>query len=141
MKTALDTNVLSALWSREASASLLVPALQEAQRTGTLVLSPPAYAECLAHPFFTEEQIQQILADAGVVVQLSLLDAVWIEAGRRYRQYPIRRRQPRTEPPRRLLADFLIGAHALLQAEQLLTLDRNFYRTYFPELRLYSLGA
>jgi predicted nucleic acid-binding protein len=38
--------------------------------------------------------------------------------------------------PRRILADFLIGAHAQKRGYRLLTLDEGFYPTAFPRLVL-----
>lgn len=36
----------------------------------------------------------------------------------------------------RVIADFLIGTHALARSDQLLTRDRGFYRRYFKSLRV-----
>ncbi|MGH8901101.1 MAG: type II toxin-antitoxin system VapC family toxin [Egibacteraceae bacterium] len=40
----------------------------------------------------------------------------------------------------RMVADFLIGAHALRHADQLLTRDRGFYRAYFSDLKILEPG-
>ena len=41
-----------------------------------------------------------------------------------------------TAQPRRILADFLIGAHALQNGYGLLTLDERFFHAAFPHLSL-----
>ena len=43
-------------------------------------------------------------------------------------------------PRGHLIPDFLIGAHALLQAEQLAAADRGYLRRYFPKLRVIAPG-
>ena len=40
----------------------------------------------------------------------------------------------------RILTDFLVGAHAEVQASQLITRDRGFYRELFPSLKVVDQG-
>jgi predicted nucleic acid-binding protein len=139
MKTALDTNILSSLWLNEPTGPEIVVAMRTAKGEGTLLVSPLVYAESLAHPFYAESQIILFYEKAGIVIDFSLPKAVWTEAGRRYAKFAARKRAQSLEGPRRILADFVIGAHALLQANRLMTLDSAFYRRHFPELRLYPI--
>jgi len=103
---------------------------------GLLVISPFVFAELLAYPRATETFVHGFLEATGVVIDYKLEEKVWAEAGLRYARYAARRRQSTGEGPRRILPDFLIGAHALVQAERLLTLEPKVYRQDFPELRL-----
>jgi predicted nucleic acid-binding protein len=50
-----------------------------------------------------------------------------------------RQKQPGDSGPRRILADFVIGAHAVHLASALLTLDRGLYRTAFPKLKILTV--
>jgi hypothetical protein len=136
VRTAIDANVFSAIWSQEPTAEKVVEQLGKAIQEGALLISPFAFAELHAHPNMTASFIRSFLSATGVVIDYKLEEKVWTEAGLRFARYAARRRQATGEGPRRVLADFLIGAHALVQAERLLTLDPKRYSQDFPELRL-----
>jgi predicted nucleic acid-binding protein len=50
-----------------------------------------------------------------------------------------RRRKQKEAEPRRILADFVIGAHALVNGYRLLTLDAGIYQVSFPRLGIVEL--
>lgn len=136
MRTAIDTNVLSALWSKEPSASDIARNLGNAKAEGGLVVSGPVYAELLAYPKATESFVNDFLADTGITVDFEFQQPVWVEAGRRFARYAKRRRRSERHGPKRLLADFIIGSHAMVHADRFMTLDPKRYTRDFPELRL-----
>jgi len=136
MRTAIDTNVLSALWSKEPLASQVARNLGDARAEGGLVVGAPVYAELLAYPKATESFVNGFLADTGIVVDFEFQQRVWLEAGRRFARYAKRRRRSAHQGPKRLLADFIIGSHALAQADRFMTLDPKRYKRDFPELKL-----
>jgi hypothetical protein len=110
--------------------------LEEAQRDGGLVIAAPVYAELLAHPQASESFVNDFLLDTGIAIDFELQRASWLEAARRFASYANRRRGSGGQNPKRLLVDFIVGAHALLSADRFLTLDPGRYRQDFPELRL-----
>lgn len=136
MRTALDTNVLAAVWGNETSVPILLPRLGRAKSEGALLICPLVWAELHAHPWVSAQDLDRLLESTGIVVDIRIEPQVWREAGQRYRSYSERRRRSGGGSPRRLLADFVIGAHALLQADRLLTLDSEMYERNFPELIL-----
>jgi predicted nucleic acid-binding protein len=141
VRTALDSNILSALWSNEPSATAIARRLGEAKQEGALLLSPIAYAELLAHPRATKVFLHTFLADSGIRVDLHLPESTWTASGLRFARYAHSRRRSAGEFTKKHHADFVVGAHALLQADRLMTLDTARYRRDFPELLLFPVGT
>jgi predicted nucleic acid-binding protein len=135
MTTAIDTNVIVALWDRDpALNSIAQSALDEALGRGALLIAGPVFAELMAAPGRSESFLDSFCTETAISVDWSLQESVWRAAGRAFQTYAARRRKQRDSGPRRILADFLIGAHALEGGYSLLTLDDHLYRTAFPNL-------
>jgi hypothetical protein len=136
----VDTNVISALWSREPAASQIATLLGRSQGEGGVAICAPVHVELLAHPKATGEFVDAFLMKTNIVVDFLLDEPVWREAARVFAVYAQHRRRSGERTPKRLLVDFLVGAHASLCADRLLTLDASRYRQYFPQLRLIAAG-
>lgn len=136
MRTALDTNVLSALWSGEPSSRGLESILFKARSEGGLVICAPVYCELLAYPSATRKFVQEFLGETAIFVDFVLDEQVWQGAANAFVAYAQRRRRSRGGSPKRMLVDFVVAAHALLRADRLMTLDASRYRSDFPKLHI-----
>lgn len=130
MITAIDTNILlDILVPNEDFYESSSAALQKAAGEGPLVISDIVYAELCIH-FGTQKECDAFLDSNEIRVQALTRQAHFLasRAWRKYRQQGGKRT--------RILADFLIGSHAQIQAQRLLSRDRGFYHQLFPSLDL-----
>jgi len=119
--TAIDTNVLLDVFGADPTFGVRSKsALRVCLREGPVIACEVVWAE-VAGFFPTPEAAQAAMEELGVA--FSALDqAAALTASAAWKQYR-KRGNTRT----RMIADFLIGAHATIQSNRLLTRDRGFY--------------
>jgi len=128
--TAVDTNVLLDVFGADPKfGPPSSEALRDCLREGALVASDVVWAEA-ATAFADAGRFRELMNKVPAAFSPMTEEAATkaAQAWRRYRAGGGRRD--------RIAADFLIGAHALVIADRLLTRDRGFYRRYFAGLRI-----
>jgi len=160
MITAVDTNVLldvlipDTRFGRRSKALL-----DQALTQGSLVICEVVYAE-LAAQFGGRAELDRFLEETGIRLLPSSSEALWL-ASVAWRAYVRTRRARGAQCPScgtwqivhcsscgepipikaHILTDFLIGGHALAQADRFLTRDLGYYKTYFKGLTIVSPPA
>ena len=129
MKSAVDSSVLFDILKGAPGAAAAQKALEAALAHGSLYVCAVVVAE-LGRYFADEQDLRDFLAACQIDHDPLSMDAA-LEAARIMRSYA-RNKGPRE----RLAPDFLIGAHAIKQADALLTTDAGFFRHYFAGLNV-----
>lgn len=128
MITAVDTNVLIDVFGADtrygqSSAGALRLCINE----GAVVACGVVWSEARA-AFSSEEGFRRALHTLGVGFS-PLTEQAATQAGATWKKY-----RAAGGKRDRVIADFLIGAHAASQCDRLLTRDRGYYKKYFGGL-------
>lgn len=129
MITAIDTSILLDIFVDSEQADQSEACLIQAYEQGSLIIAPVVYAE-LVPQAPSQNELDRWLNAAGIQVVPLTKDHAFT-AGMAHAAY--RKAGGKRD---RILADFMIGAHALSEAHALLTRDRGFYRKYFSGLTI-----
>ena len=159
MITAVDTNILlDILIPDEPHAEASKRLLDKHLASGKLILCEIVFAELAAH-FPSEQELKLFLAETGMRLVPSNEKSLHV-AGLRWTKYARKGKRNqfscsacgksftascphcKASVTRRqiVLSDFLIGAHALTQADCLLSRDLGIYKNNFSDLEVVSIA-
>ena len=130
----LDSNILLALFRGEETAPEISRHLNMFASQHRLVVSGPVYAELVG--FYP--QLDAYLQSGNIKVMPEMTAEGWRRAGEAHAIYTARRKKSGGGLPRRILTDYLIGAHASVHGLSLFTLNVSDYGD-FPEVPLLTL--
>ena len=135
MITAVDTNILLDVFTNDPTfGARSLAALRACLAEGPVIACDVVWAELVA-AFETPDAADRAL-DAIPVACEPLGRVAAARAGAAWRAY-----RRAGGPRERVIADFLVGAHAVEQADRLLTRDRGFHRLAFAGLAIVDPSA
>ncbi len=130
---AVDAPVLVELLTDGPRADAVEASLRQALGSGRVVVCDAALAGVCASLRNGAEALAA-LEEMGVHYNA-------VESKSALRAGEMQRRQRQRSGEARPIADFLVGAHALLQCDALITYDTGFHRDYFKGLKLIAPKA
>jgi len=129
---AADVDVLTQWLTDSLRADAVETSLRQCLGNGKVVVCDPALTRLCAD-LRGGADVLAALEETGI--HYSALEAKSaLRAGEMLRRH--RQRNKNGAGSMRLITDFMIGAHALMQCDGLLTFDPMFYRDYFKGLKL-----
>lgn len=131
---AIDSSVLVDLLSDSERADLAEAALRDALSLGPVVVCDVVVSE-ICSSLQNGDQAMQALEEMGISYSPVEQKAA-IRAGEMQRRY-----RSRGGHRQRTVPDFIVGAHALLQCNALITHDDGFFRDYFKGLKVITPKA
>lgn len=131
MITAIDSSVLiDLLTDSESLAGNATAALRQAAEDGSLIVCETVVAEIT--PALPPGKVEAFLESCSIRFVPSSRESA-LMAGETFKTY-LKRGGKRG----RVVADFVIAAHAYTHADRLLTRDRGYYRDYFRKLKVWE---
>ncbi len=127
MKTAVDTSVLLAIFKGESDGTAWLDSLKRWRAEGGLVVCDVVIAE-LSAGITARAALASALDDLGLAFDPLTL-ASSHHAGQAFAAY-----RRAGGPREQVIPDFLVGAHATVQADRLAAKDRGYLRRYFEHL-------
>ncbi len=129
MIVAIDSSVLISIFNDEPSRASWFEFLLESRLENRLIACDVVWAE-IGSLFRTAAALEESMAKLGVAFS-PLNEKACFEAGQLFVAY-----RKRGGSRSRIIADFMIAAHARHHAAALATADLDFAKTYAPRLRL-----